>query len=167
MSDRYQFIAHHASQYPVALLCRALRVSRSGYYAWRGRPESRRRQANRELEAQIRQVHATSRQTYGSPRVHAELRAQGIRCSEKRVARVMRRAGIRACQPRRSRTTTDSRQALPIAADLLNRECAAPAANTKWAADITSIETSEGWLYGGGPGSLFSAGDWVGHAADP
>ncbi len=70
-----------------------------------------------------------------------------MRCSEKRVARVMRRAGIRACQPRRSRTTTDSHHALPVAANLLNREFAAPAANTKWAADITYIETREGWLY--------------------
>ncbi len=70
-----------------------------------------------------------------------------MRCSKKRIARVMRGAGIRACRPRRSRTTTDSRHSLPVAANLLNREFAAPAANTKWAADITYIETREGWLY--------------------
>ena len=147
MSDTYQFIAHHASQYPVAVLCRVLGVSRSGYYAWRTRPASCRRRADGQLAAQIRQIHAASRRTYGSPRIHAELQDQGVRCSEKRVAHVMRRAGIRACQPRRSRTTTDSRHALPVAANLLNREFAAPAANTKWAADITYIDTSEGWLY--------------------
>ncbi len=96
---------------------------------------------------QIRQVHAASRRTYGSPRIYAELREQGVRCSKKRIARVMRGAGIRACRPRRSRTTTDSRHSLPVAANLLNREFAAPAANTKWAADITYIETREGWLY--------------------
>lgn len=147
MSDKYQFIATYASQYPVTVLCRVLRVARSGYYAWRDRPESRRDQANRQLEVQIRQVHAVSRRTYGSPRIHAELRAQGIRCSKKRVARVMRLAGIRACRARRRRATTESRHALPIAANLLQRDFTAVAANTKWAADITYIETREGWLY--------------------
>jgi transposase InsO family protein len=147
MSARYQFIAHHASQYPVAVLCRVLGVSRSGYYAWRTRPDSRRRQADCQLEAQIRQVHVASRRTYGRPRIHAELRGQGVGCSEKRVARVMRRAGIRACRPPRRRTTTASRHALPVAANRINREFTAPAANTKWAADITYIETRAGWLY--------------------
>jgi transposase InsO family protein len=147
MSGKYQFIAAHASQYPVTVQCRVLRVSRSGYYAWRTRPPSQRRQADGQFEAHIRQIHTASRRTYGSPRIHAELREQGVRCSKKRVARLMRRAGIRACRPRRSRTTTDSRHALPIAANLLNREFAAPAANTKWAGDITYIETNEGWLY--------------------
>jgi transposase InsO family protein len=145
MSDSYQFIATHARQYPIAVLCRVLGVSRSGYYAWRTRPTSQRRQADGQLEAQIRQVHAASRRTYGSPRVHAELRDQGVRCSEQRIARLMRRAGIRACRPRRRRRTPDSCHTLPVAANLLNREFAAPAANTKWAADITYIETGAGW----------------------
>ncbi len=147
MSARYQFVADHASQYAVTVLCRMLRVSGSGYYAWRGRPESHRCQANHALEHQIRQVHAASRHTYGSPRVHAELRAQGVRCSKQRVARVMRLAGIRACRARRRRRTTDSRHPLPVAANLLQRDFAAPQANTKWAADITYIDTGEGWLY--------------------
>lgn len=90
------------------------------------------------------------------PASHAELREQGVRCSEKRVARLMRRAGIHACRPRRSRSTTDSRHALPVAANLINREFAAPAMNTKWAADITYIETREGWLYLGVVLDLFS-----------
>jgi len=147
MSDIYQFITAQASRYPVAVLCRVLRVSRSGYYAWRTRPNSRRWLVDCQLEAQIRQIHAASRRTYGSPRIHAELRAQGVRCSEQRVARVMRLAGFRACRPRRTRTTTDSRHAWPVATNLLNREFGAPAANRKWAADITYIPTSEGWLY--------------------
>ncbi len=147
MSDKDQFISDHASQYPVALLCRVLGVSRSGYYARRTRAENRRSRDNRVLEDQIRQIYTTSRSSYGSPRVHAELRAQGIRCSKKRVARLMRRAGLRAHRPRRSWATTDSRHALPIAANLLQRDFAAPAANTKWAADITYIDTREGWLY--------------------
>ena len=147
MTDRYQFIATQASQYPVALLCRVLGVARSGYYAWRRRPTSRRAEANRQLAAQIQQVHAASRRTDGSPRVHAELRAQGTCCSAKRVARLMRLGGIRACRPRRQRRTTDSRHTLPVAANLLDRAFGAPAANTKWAADITYVETGEGWLY--------------------
>ena len=147
MSKTYQFVANQASPYPVALLCRVLRVSRSGYYAWRARPESARCRANRQLEEQIRQVHTASRGTYGSPRVHAELRAQGVHCSMKRIARVMRRSGIRAHRPRRTRVTTDSRHALPIAENVLQRDFAAPKANTKWAADITYIPTYQGWLY--------------------
>ncbi len=129
MSQKHQFIATHASQYPVAILCRVVRVSRSGYYAWRMRAVSRRCHADGQLEAHIREIHIASRRTYGSPRIHAELREQGVRCSEKRVARLMRRADIRACRSRRSRTTTDSCHALPIAANLLNREFATPAAN--------------------------------------
>lgn len=147
MSARYQFVADHASQYAVTVLCRVLRVARSGYYAWRGRPESRRGQADRHLETQIRQIHAASRRTYGSPRVHAALREHGVRCSEKRVARVMRQAGIRACHARRCRLTTDSRHSLPVAANVLQRDFTAPQVNAKWAADITSIDTGEGWLY--------------------
>ena len=147
MSSKFQFVTDHASQYPVAVLCRVLGVSRSGYYGWRTRAECRRTSANRVLEVQIRAAHALSRDTYGSPRIHAELRAQGIRCSEKRVARVMRRAGIRAKQRRRVKCTTDSRHSLPIAANLLQRDFAATAANTKWAGDITYIDTREGWLY--------------------
>ena len=147
MTTRYQFITDHASQYAVALLCRVLGVARSGYYAWRRRTHHRRREADRHLETRIRQIHTASRGTYGSPRVHAELRDQGVRCSEKRVARVMRQAGIRAHRARRRRITTDSRHPFPIAVNVLQRNFAAAAVNTKWAADITYIETNEGWLY--------------------
>ncbi len=140
-------MADHASQYPVTLLCRVLGVSRSGYYAWRTRPESRRARENRQLVEQIRTIHSASRHTYGSPRVHAELVAQGVRCSENRVARLMRIAQIYARRPRRTRVTTDSGHTWPVATNLLNREFDATAPTTTWTADITYIETREGWLY--------------------
>lgn len=147
MSSKYQFIGDYASQYAVATLCRVLGVSRSGYYAWRTRPASRRSQADRALVGRIQTIHAHSRGTYGSPRVHAELREQGVRCSAKRVARLMRQTGIQACRPRRTHRTTDSRHALPVAPNVLGRAFETPAPNTQWAADITYIGTREGWLY--------------------
>ncbi len=134
MSNTYQFIANHASQYPIAVLWWGLEVSRSGYYAWRTSPDRRCRQADGQFEAQIRQIYAASRRTYGSPLIHAELRER---------AGAVLKSYARAWCARSSRTTTDSRYPLPVAANLLNREFAAPAANTKWVADITYIETSE------------------------
>lgn len=147
MTSKYQFVKDHASQYAVAMLCRVLGVSRSGYYDWRTRPASQRSQANRTLVEQIQAIHAQSRHTYGSPRIHAELASQGVRCSAKRVARLMRLAGIRARRPRRTRATSDSHHTLPVAENVLKRAFDAPAPNTKWAADITYIGTHEGWLY--------------------
>lgn len=147
MSQKYQFIADHASQYAVAMLCRVLGVSRSGYYAWRTRPASQRSQADRALVARIEAIFQQSRHTYGSPRIHADLVAHGVRCSAKRVARLMRLAGIRARRPRRSKATTDSRHAFAVAENVLQRAFDAAAPNTKWAADITYIGTHEGWLY--------------------
>ena len=131
----------------MARLCRALGVSKSGYYAWRGRAPSARVRRDGELLAQIRETHARSRATYGSPRVHAELRAQGTRCARKRVARLMRAAGLSARRPRRAVRTTDSRHALPVAANLLRRDFSASAPDRRWAADITYVPTAEGWLY--------------------
>ncbi len=131
-------------------MCRVLAVSKAGYYAWRERPASARERANRRLAVDIRAVHRRSRGTYGSPRVHAELRAHGVRCSEKRVGRVMRAEGIRAKQRRRFRVTTDSRHAEPVAPNVLERQFAVDAiteADRVWAGDITYVTTREGWLY--------------------
>ena len=97
---RYQAIRNHEGRFPVRVMCRALAVSPAGYYAWTGRPESRRARENRRLLVELRVIHAESRGTYGSPRVHATLRAQGQRVGEHRVARLMRRA---PSAPRRSR----------------------------------------------------------------
>lgn len=134
-----------------------LNVAISGYYRWRqGRP-SRRQQADEQLAATIRRVHAESCQRYGSPRIHAELRAQGIRCSEKRVARLMRQQGLQGkCKWRRRVCTTDSKHTLPVARNVLNQEFTAEQPNAKWVADITYIPTTEGWLYLAGILDIFS-----------
>jgi putative transposase len=125
-----------------------LGVSPAGYYAWRSRPESRRAAANRDLVDDIKRVHRDTSGRYGSPRIHAELRAQGRGVSRGRIERLMRQHGIRAimARPRRARTT-DSRHDLPIAPNLLNRNFSADAPNRIWLADITYIETDQGWLY--------------------
>lgn len=129
-------------------MCRILNVSESGFYAWQRRPASARAEANAVLLEQIRRVHQDSRQTYGSPRVHAALRRQGIVCNHKRVERLMRRHQIRGCDRRRRRPrTTDSHHAYPIAANLLQRDFTATAPNRKWLGDITYIDTLEGTLY--------------------
>jgi transposase InsO family protein len=131
-------------------MCRVLAVSKAGYYAWRDRAPSARARADRQLAAEIRAVHRRSRATYGSPRVHAELRAQGVRVSEKRVARVMRAEGVRAKRRRRFRVTTDSRHGEPVAPNVLDRRFAVAqvaAPDRVWAGDITYVATREGWLY--------------------
>ncbi len=124
-----------------------MKVSPSGYYAWIGRKESPRSQQERELLAHIKTAYKQSKGTYGSPRVQQELRANGILCSRKRVARIMKKHHIRAVAPRRFQVTTDSKHALPVAQNLLNQEFACAVANTRWSCDITYLWTKEGWLY--------------------
>lgn len=145
---RFRFIEDRRADYPVTVMCEALGVSPAGYYAWRARPESRRSAANRDLVDHIARVHRDSHGRYGSPRIHSELKAQGRGASRGRVERLMRRHGIRAimARPRRVRTT-DSRHDLPIAPNLLDRNFIAAAPNRVWLADITYIETDQGWLY--------------------
>jgi putative transposase len=145
---RFRFIEDRRADYPVRILCEVLEVSPAGYYAWRSRPDSRRSAANRELVDDIQQVHREAYGRYGSPRIHAELRAQGRRASRGRIERLMRHHGIRAimARPRRARTT-DSRHDFPIAANLLERNFTATAPNRIWLADITYVETDQGWLY--------------------
>ena len=145
---RFRFIEDHRQEHPVRLMCHVLGVSPSGYYAWRGRPESMRATANRALLADIRRLHERHRGRYGSPRIHAALRAEGGTASRGRVERLMRRHGIRGVAARRFRpVTTDSRHGLPIAPDLLGQDFQAPAPNRVWLSDITYIATEEGWLY--------------------
>ena len=145
---RFRFIEDRRSDYPVRVMCRVLEVSPAGYYAWRSRPESSRSAANRELMESIRRAHRDSHGRYGSPRIHAELKAQGHGASRGRIERQMRCHGIRAiaATPRRCRTT-DSGHDFPIAPNLLGRNFSAAARNQIWLADITYIETSQGWLY--------------------
>jgi transposase InsO family protein len=129
-------------------MCRVLEISQSGYYAWRERQPSRREQTNAVLLAEIRAVHSHSRRTYGSPRVYAALRERGIVCNHKRVERLMRLHGLRGLDRRTKHPiTTQSRHEYPIAANLLNRDFTATAPNQKWLADISYIDTDEGFLY--------------------
>ncbi len=105
----FRFIEAERACLPVALLCRMLGISRSGYYAWRSRPPSKRSRQDATLTAKIHEIHQRSRQTYGSPRVHAELRALGIRCSRKRVERLMRQGGLQGCMRGRRKNGTTRR----------------------------------------------------------
>jgi putative transposase len=143
----FGFIDAEKANYPVSLLCRVLKVSRSGYYEWRDRPPSKRATEDAQLTERIKEIHNRSRQTYGYPRVHAELRALGVRCSRKRVARLMRKAGLRGCmRGRKKRTTRRDPYATP-AADLVKRNFAAAAPDRIWTADITYVHTQEGFVY--------------------
>ena len=145
---RFRIIEDCRDEYPVRVLCDALGVSPSGYYAWRTRPESPRKAANRQLLDDIRRLHADHRERYGAPRIHAALRAQGRTVSRGRVERLMHRHGLRAQRPRAFRVcTTDSNHALPIAPNLLDRNFAPAAPNQVWLTDITYVPTDEGWLY--------------------
>ncbi len=145
---KFGFVDEHRKVWPVRVMCKTLGLSASGYYAWRGRPESRRAAANRALLDDIRLIYAESSGTYGAPRVHAILRGHGRRVGRCRIERLMRRAGLRglAALPRRTRTT-DSRHGYPIAPNRLGRNFTAQAPNQVWLADLTYIPTGEGWLY--------------------
>jgi putative transposase len=144
---RYAFIAAHIAQFPMRLMCRVLEVSRSGFYAWRKRPASSRSIKNQLLLEKIKEAHKKSRKTYGSPRVHKQLVAEGERCSRGRVERLMSANGIRAKQKRKFVATTDSKHDLPVAENILERNFHVEESNTVWASDITYIPTDEGWLY--------------------
>ncbi len=144
---RYAFIEAHRPLWRVQSMCRLLRVSRSGYFAWRDGREPPRRSADRALSVRIRAVHDQHRQVYGSPRIHRQLRADDIQVGRKRVERLMREAGIRVLPRRRFVRTTDSRHDHPIAPNLLEQDFRAQAPNQRWVTDITYIHTGEGWLY--------------------
>jgi len=138
----------HEGEFTMIRMCQMLDVSASGYYAWRGRTPSRRAKANAALVEQIRDIHQASRRTYGGPRVHAALRRRGLVCSRKRVARLMRREGIVGRSPRRRYPrTTQSAPGNPVAPNLLAQDFTAEQPNQKWVADITYVDTAEGWLY--------------------
>jgi transposase InsO family protein len=144
---RFRFIAAEKAQYPVSLLCRCLAVSRSGFYAWAGRGPSARLQQDARLLAQLRLAHADSRQTYGRPRLCRALRNRGIAVSAKRVARLMRAAGLRARGRRRFIVTTDSRHHCAIAPNRVRRRFRPRHVNRVWAADMTACRLHQGWCY--------------------
>ena len=144
---KFQFIAEQSHEYAITLLCKALEVSESGYYAWRGRKASQHCREDAQLAAEIQQIFLDHRQVYGSPRIHAVLQARGMHCSRKPVVRLMQQLGLSA-QPKRSRKpTTKSDPHARFAPNHLNREFTAEQPNSRWVTDTKAVETSEGWLY--------------------
>ena len=135
---KFAFISAQKAAFSIEFMCQRLQVSRSGYYAFCRRGLSARRQQDRVLDDKIEQIHRHSRGTYGRPRVHAALRAQGVRTSAKRVGRLMKQRGLCARRSRRYRSTTDSRHALPVAPNVLARAFWAQAPNQTWVGDISA-----------------------------
>jgi putative transposase len=144
----FRFIAAKKTEHSIQIMCRVLEVSRSGYHAWAVRPSSARAVADELLTDRIAGIHKRSRETYGSPRVHAELRlADGVGVGRKRVERLMRSAGLSGQLNRRRGRTTISVPGLRVARDLVERDFNPRTVNRLWCADITYIRTWEGWLY--------------------
>jgi len=144
---RYRFIRDNQRQFHVGAMCHALKVSRSAFYDWLTSLKSKREIANDQLLEEITRAHKKSRKTYGSRRVHKRLVTDGHICSKNRVARLMKRRGLKAKTKRKFRATTNSKHSFPVAENLLNRQFEIEAPNKVWVADITYIPTDEGWLY--------------------
>jgi transposase InsO family protein len=145
---RFPFIAAEKVHYSLERLCRCLRVTRSGFYAWSGRPESARAKRDRQLKVLVGASFEASDQRYGSPRIHEDLIEQGERVSRKRVIRLMQEEGLKARMPKRFVCTTDSDHDLPVAANVLQREFTAAAPNERWVGDTTEFRLGEsGKLY--------------------
>jgi len=144
---KFAFILAEKALYPIVVLCEVLGVSRSGFYAWCRRPKAPRDRADAQLAVQVAAAHTRSRGTYGSPRVHAELRAKGVRVGRKRVERLMRKSGLKARRKRRFRRTTDSVHSNPIAPNVVARKFTVDEPNRVWVTDVTSVWTLEGWLF--------------------
>jgi transposase InsO family protein len=148
---RFVFIQQHARIFHIAVMCYVLKVSRAGYYKWRAKPLSERMKEDRVLADRIRSIHTHRRKrSYGSPRIHRELRSEGVRCGEKRIARIMREEEIRAKASMRYRVTTQSGHKEPVAENILDRrfDVEAQAGRDRvWVGDITYIPTREGWVY--------------------
>jgi transposase InsO family protein len=144
---KYAFIQVHQAEFPISLMCRVLKIARSGYYKWLSQPPSERERVNAALTEAIKAAHTASRQTYGAPRIYRELKALGRACGRHRVARLMRRAGMVVRPRRRYKATTNSNHDHPVAPNVLNREFTATRPNEKWLTDITYVPTRQGWLY--------------------
>lgn len=149
-------MVEHAGVYPVRCLCRALGVTKSGYYAWRRRGPSRHDAADRMLQRRITQIHAASQGIYGSPKIHQHLRQEGVHCSRKRVVRLMQQAHLRAKRHRLRRSTTQRNPSQSVAPNRLQQQFSVRAPNQVWLADITYVPTAEGWVYLAAVLDLFS-----------
>ena len=144
---KYRCIDRHRKQYPIRMMCRALNVSRSGYYAWLNRPESQRAQQDRILIPLISQIHSNSKGTYGAPRVQAELKAQGYHYGVHKISRLMRLADIKGIPKRRFKVARQTLHNIKAAKNLLQQDFTTKAPNQRWVADITYIPTYRGMLY--------------------
>lgn len=144
---KYAFIEEHRHIHGVGKMAKMLKITRSAYYAYRRRPVSNREQENHNLVLKIQDIHSDMRQVYGSPRVTAELKSQGIKCSHNRVAKLMNNNNIVAVTKRRFKVTTKSKHRYPISPNLLCKPFAADYQNQIWVSDISYIPTAEGWLY--------------------
>lgn len=144
---RFVFIRAEKATWPVTAMCRVLKVSPSGYYAWRKRPESAHDVDDMRIGVLVGEAHARSRSTYGSPRIHAVLKAKGLKVSRKRVVRLMKGLGLRGRRPRAFVRTTNSVRGQAAAPNLLARDFTASAPDRKWVGDVTYLRTPEGWIY--------------------
>jgi len=145
--SRYRFVEAESGRYPVAQLCRVVQVSRTAYYEWQTHEPTERERADAALLAKIRAIHAASGGQYGVPRVVAELQAQGHDVGRKRVARLMKAAGLRGRRPPRWIRTTTPEPTPPAIPDRVHGQFEAPAPDVLWVGDITYVRTWEGWLY--------------------
>jgi len=144
---KYEFIRSQRKEHKVVRLCEVMEVSTSGFYDWLKRPESERSRENRRLTEKIRHYHQQSREIYGSPKIHKDLRADGETCGIHRVARLMQKADIQSKMARKFVITTDSKNTQEPAPDLLQRQFVVEQSNQAWVSDTTFIATREGWLY--------------------
>ena len=141
---RYRCIDRRRNQFPVRMMCRVLKVSRSGYYAWRTRPESQRAKIDRQLTREIRRIHIDSDGVYGAPKITAELKEEGHQCGKHKVARLMRKAGLKGCPKPTFKVTTQRDPSHPVADNLLDQDFTAEGPNQRWAADVTYSAPSLG-----------------------
>jgi transposase InsO family protein len=137
----------HRSSHGVQKMCRVIGASRSGYYRWKRQPQSKRQKENEKILIDIKESHKNSCRAYGSPRITEDLQTNGTKCSENRVARLMRVNGIVAKTVKKFKATTSSKHNLPVAENLLNQNFVAEKPNIVWVSDITYVWTLEGWLY--------------------
>ncbi len=144
---KFRFVQENRETFRVGMMCRVLEVSRSGFYAWLRRAPSNREREDEAIAIHVRDVHRRSRCIYGSPRVYAELRAEGRKWGKHRIARIMREERLRARSARRFRWIATAREEMPAAPDLLQRRFHSTAPDRVWVGDITMIRTGEGWLH--------------------
>lgn len=144
---KFAFIHAEKAFFPIAALCRLLGVTRQGYYAFVKRPPSARTERERLLRERLRALHAESRGTYGSPRLHVSLQREGMRVGKSRVERALRSMGLQGRSRRRWRTTTRANPAHPVVGNALDRDFSASKPNERWVTDISYVWTDEGWCY--------------------